>query len=257
MNFSASAYIKDKRLCILGVHETKSGPIPFSHAQACDAPDGPVNITQENIPEVIRKALDESQQTIMSNIKRDELRLAVEGLVDRARHGDQNAVALIIEARKNAEKGNPRAKMSVAMMMRYAKSNSNTSISGEGELAPKMLSAPSALTTEIQKADPEHYLAAVKGMVPSLSCIQASVALSNGPKLDKAQIEKLIATLADEDKKLFSLGYKTWANTRIKSSNLGDAGKIGKCIGLARTIQMVRSGKPIALLSKRAGWELD
>lgn len=253
--FSASAYIKDNRLCILGVHDTKSGPIPFSHVCACEGPDGPVDIGSEQATEALAKALDESQKVIMSNIKRDEIRLAAEGLVDRSRAGDQNATAMIIEVRKNAANGNQRAKISLDFMKRYAslKKNANTSISGDTE--PKLLNPSGALSSEIQKDEPNHYLAAIKGIVPSLSCVQAAVALSSGPQLIQSRIETIYNNLSDEEKKQFSHGFRTWSNTRIRISN--EIEKIGKCIGLAQKIQMVRSGRPIAVLSKRAGWELD
>lgn len=255
--FSASAYIKDNRLCILGVHDTKSGPIPFSHSCACEGSDGPIDIGSEQLAEPLAKALDESQKVIMANIKRDEIRLAAESLVDRSRAGDQNATGMIIEVRKNAASGNKRAVVSLQFMKQYASrtKNDNTSISGDTDEHPKLLNPSSALSTEIQKDEPNHYLAAIKGIVPSLSCVQAAVALSSGPQLNKSRIETLLNNLTDEEKEQFSNGFARWANTRIKIGSDGE--KIGKCIALAQKIQMVRSGRPIAVLSKRAGWELD
>lgn len=256
--YSASAYVQAKRLCILGIFESPWGPIPFSHAAECDTEDGPIDIGKEQ-PESVVVAINESEKTIMAKVEQEQIRLAAEDLVDRTNDGDQNAAAMMIMVRDNAGKGNPRAQLSLKYMLRYAKGQGKSAaIHGELEPTKKKLNARviRVLQRELAPdATTVQYRSAVLSMLPSLSMLEGSVTLSNGPDLDKERIESVVESLNEQDKRSFLLGFKNW---RATGSESNANHRLGRIFGLARTIQLVRLPEtPIATLSKAAGLELD
>lgn len=257
-NFSASAYVQAKRLCILGIFQSPWGPIPFSHAAECDTEDGPIDVGKE-LPEPVAAAIDQSERTIMANVEHQQVRLAAEDLVDRTNDGDQNAAAMMIMVRENAEKGNPRAQLTLKYMLRYAKGEGKAAMHGEGaEPIKRKLNA--RVIRVLQKelgpdATTVQFRSAVLSMLPSLSMLEGSVTLSNGPELDKERIESVVESLNDQDKQSFLLGFKNW---RASSNDSDATRRLGRVFGLARTIQLVRLPEtPIGTLSTAAGLELD
>lgn len=255
-NYSASAYVQAKRLCILGIFESPWGPIPFSHVADCDTEDGPIDVGKE-LPEPVSAAIDQSEKTIMAKVNREQVRLAAEDLVDRTNDGDQNAAAMMIMVKRNAEKGNPRAQLTLKYMLHYAKHQGATM---HGDVEPSKSKLNARVIRVLQKelgpdATTVQYRSAVVSMLPSLSMLEGSVTLSNGPELDKERIESVVETLNDQDKKSFLLGFKNW---RAKGDSPDPNHRLGRIFGLARTIQLVRLPEtPISTLSKAAGLELD
>lgn len=249
-NATASAYVQQKRLCILGVCDSPYGPIPFSHAAACDAEDGPVDFGKP-LSASVATAMNESEQAIMTGVEKEEMRLAAEDLVDQARAGDQNAIATMICIKESAEQGSPRARFALKLLWRYAKSKKARSMFGN-EASERIVNA---LSTEITVDDPMHYSSAVLTMATRVSVDEAGVTLSNGPRLDNSRISSLSEAFDGEDKEAFYAGINNWESSKESPSV---PHRIGKCVGLARTIQLVRlPNVPIGKLSKGAGWELD
>jgi hypothetical protein len=254
---SAAAYVQEKRLCIIGIYDSAWGPIPFSHGCACETEDGPIDVGMDQ-PIVVTQAIDESQKVIMANIEREKMRLAAEELVDRTRAGDQNAAATMILVRQNAQKGKGRAIASLKMMLKYAQSKDST-IHGEASTHPAKPNAKviRVLDQELNTGTcPLRYRSAIMTMLPSLSMLEGSVTLSNGPSLDKDRIAVVIEKMEPEEQKHFVTGFKNWRNTSIKTDDANY--RLGRIFGLARSIQLVRlPTTPIAILSKAAGLELD
>lgn len=256
-DMSASAYVQAKRLCILGIFESPWGPIPFSHAEACDTEDGPVEVG-DNLPPVVTAAIDQSQKIIMQNIQQQQIRLAAEELVDRTRAGDQNAAGLMIMIRENAKKGNPRAILSMKYMLKYGKSKDSAFRGEVSSPEPRISNAKviRVLTRELAEDNPLKFRSAVIAMLPSLTMLEGGVTLSNGPDLDKDRIEAVLDKMNENDKKSFMIGFKDWRNTSIKTDDVNY--RLGRIFGLARTLQLVRLPQtPISTLSKAAGLELD
>lgn len=250
LNGTASAYVQHKRLCVLGVCDSPYGPIPFSHGQACDSEDGPIDFAKP-LSAPVAAALEESERCIMNSVEKEEIRLAAEDLIDQARAGDQNAVAMLVCIRQSAEQGSKRARFTMKMLLRYARSKKSRAQFG-GEETERVLSA---LSSEITVNDPMHYSSAVLSMASRLTVDQAGVTLSNGPRLDNSRISSLSDSFEGEDKEAFYAGINDW-ESRKESPSVPH--RIGKCVGLARTIQLVRlPHTPISKLSKAAGWELD
>lgn len=247
---SASAYVQQKRLCVLGIAESKWGPIPFSHAQPCDAEDGPVDFGKE-LEEPLKIAMQESEQAIMNKVQRDKLQLASENLVDRARAGDQNAMGTLVMIRKNAQDGQEHAKLAMKYLLKYARNTKVFSPFGFEPLQRTM----KAFAEEIAVDSPLHYSTAVLGLSTSLTIDAVGVTLSNGPRLDNSRIRSLCNSFKDDERAQFMDGIVKW---KVRTESPSPAHRIGKCIGLARTLQRVRlPHTPISLLSKLAGWELD
>ncbi len=250
-NITASAHVKNKNLYIMGLYKTPKGVIPFSHVCQCEAEDGPVNFSEDINPE-IQAAIDNSQKQILTKIGSEKIRLAAEELVDRTRAGDQNAAAMMVMVKKNAEKGYPRAQLSLTLMTEYAKQKpSNTRINGE---SLGNTSITKALSNEIQTDDSTRITTALNGFLPGMSFMQTVVAFCNGPELTPERVKNLMLEYSDEEKRHFINGFKNW-NRR---NNCGDVGKIGKSLGYARAIQVARKpNTSIKVLGKRVESELD
>jgi hypothetical protein len=148
----ATAYIRQRRLCVVGVEETDLGPVPFAVSVPVEwAEEGPVDFGTE-IPEPIAVALDGAQATIDSTIDEGRQKLAVENLVLRARQWDQNALAMLHGIREGATRGDPRAKQSFAYARAFIKRHppKKTVVFG-GESVPTI--APSAMIRILEEQD--------------------------------------------------------------------------------------------------------
>lgn len=237
---NASAYVQGNRLCILGVIQTAQGPIPFSHVQNCEADNGPIDFGKDLAPGV-QAAITDSQRPIMMKVEREKIRLAAEELVDRTNDGDQNAAAMLVLAARNAEKGFPRAILAKNCALQYAKTLEKRTV-------------PKVLAKEIASNEPMHVQTALNGFLPGMKGIELAVTLANGPKLDNTRIKSLVDGYDKEEKHDFLSGFKNWKTSNLKTQ----AGKIGKCVGLAQAIQRVRLPETsISVLDADAAWELE
>lgn len=264
----SSVYAKGNRLCIIGVHESIFGPIPFGHnvRLSRQTPDGPIDLSNR-LPKYIEDALKESAAPIMNNLKTEEMKLAAESLVERARCGDQVAMANIVLVRKNKNK-NFRANRAYKLIYGYIKANPPkvSRVGFNGEIGEDLDKSINSLVTYIKKQNPTAFVAALKGMVLEIGKYAIS-SLANGPNLlgDKNKyITETESSYSGNEKKAFKLGYNCsddsgrvarYSRKIDKKSRAALA--IGCMVGMARRIQAVRLPEsPISILSLDAAWEL-
>jgi hypothetical protein len=283
---NASAYAHKNRLCVIGVYQSPWGAIPFAHHHPIpgEVADGPINIGAEDLDPAIREAIDQSKGAIMQKVKAEGMTAAAGDLVQRARQGDQNAMAMLMMVRKSARRGNARAKRAYGLLTTYAKSHPPVAFGSAA--APKQLpmragaSAPtdtrvaSSLREAVTVKNPLHYSSAVTSLVPSIGktprdLVVGAVILANGPLLVNPRIEHLSTTFgSDAEKKAFDYGVIRSKNpTRIKlvmnqmlagqPEEIREAMQVGCVVGMARAIQQVRMpNSRITDFSSMAGWEL-
>lgn len=252
----ANAYISKKTLCVLGIAETKLGPIPFSHREPCDAEDGAVDFGDEKLSEAVVKAITNSQDKIMKQITRDKMTLAAEDLVLRSRSGDQIATSQIVIIGQNSRGGNKRARYAGTLIKDYIKKNPVGSIGEELSVRVKSDSRiKNQLETEIDNNNEEGYSQALSTLLPSMAVHEAAVALSFGPNLTKERIKSVARLLIDNaERKAFEMGFSNWTQRGPKND---ESYKLGRQIGMARVLQLVRLPKTsISILSPMAAWEL-
>jgi len=236
---NAKAYIENGVLCVVGTHDTGHGEIPFS----CMAPvegecqEGPIDVGSE-LPENITKALDQIHDTAMAKVSEEKMKLAVRDVVLRARVGDQNAIATIVECRKAAPHSRQAQRM-VKLLGLFIKNNpvGKTTIGNEAVTQRQ-------LTTSIQKAltapSAMHYGVAVVALVPS-SRTNPVILLANGPELDEEHFNMILAALPEDQ----------------RATVVDGTCKLGYTIAQARRIQAVRNGSaPVSSISQMAGYEL-
>ena len=186
-------------------------------------------------------------------------------LVERARLGDQNALALICQVRENAKKGNPRAQEGFKALQLYVENNPVVSQGTMGEEIAEEAEV-NLLAKEVNDAAfGEDYVEVVRELVPDLatqSIPKAVVALANGPSLlnrdGSTYITDVYETLSNAEKKVFGLGYRHGMAELVNiPSSLHCAFLLGHILGTARAIQAVRLPRiPISVLAPQTGFEL-
>ena len=259
-----SAYVHSNRLCIMGVCHSTLGPVPFAHAVdlGAEVPNGPVNMRDMVAP--VAKAFEEAQPEIISKIKGSAIELAAADVVQRARQGDQNAMAVLTMVTDAAKGGDERAKVSYKALRSYAEKHpvSKTVNFGIEKQAPvtKMLSE--ATKTEHEN----HYSSAVAGLgglVAKNSPGCMIVILADGPSLlgqTNPRVEGILVGLPNDEMRsacLFGLQSPGLTGGACRDNpHLSDAYMMGYCLGIARRMQAVKNGAPISALSPSAGWEL-
>lgn len=161
-------------------------------------------------------------------------------LVKRARHGDQNAMAIIALTRENALKGHPRAVASIGMMKKFIDENpvkDDNTFAGEDD---NQIITPDST---------------------------GAVMMANGPPLSNNRMMRIIIAIPVEDnRRLFAHGFSKWREQH-ETEHLQLASRLnelqtqifrtGRTLGYARAIQRVRNPSiPIAAFDKKVAWEL-
>ncbi len=157
-----------------------------------------------------------------------DLRSMVASVVRRARNGDQNAMALMALVRDNAAKGHPRAMESAEHLNEYIRNNpvvadnrSNPRIGDDGTYAD-------------------------------------AVALSHGPKLDNHRIVTFLSRFGGEERQAVEYGIRHKAAANAVHPQHSQAIRMGKIVGQARRIQVVREpGSSMKVFDSNVGWELE
>jgi hypothetical protein len=176
-------------------------------------------------------------------------------LVIRAREGDQNAMGILFMLGKQAQEGNRKAARAVQEIQRYIKVHPNRPSFGaeaaqDGPLLVK-------LNRFTQTDDDNQYCQAVVRIVPLCSERVVTV-LSHGPDVfhDEQRLKALSCSFGGEDE-TGAFGYGL-IGEEIDPQTEGQAKAwhVGRCVGLARKIQAVRIGAPLAVLNPRVAWEL-
>ncbi len=190
---------------------------------------------------------------------------AAADIAERARLGDQVAMAIICEVRDNAKKGDPKAKQAFKLLDQYTretshKMNHNDSTSSVGDDEAADLAA-SMGGEDFAGAVIEKGPAAIEA-----SNRKAIVTLANGPSLLPVAGYNPIRDIGqrfqtDEEKDAFILGAKfcgkALAAMQEMSHEAQHALMLGYVLGTARKIQAVRlPNVPISVQSAVVGWEL-
>lgn len=194
-------------------------------------------------------------------------------LVERARVGDQVAMAGMMLIRETAEKEpqNEKAQRSFKALLDYAKSHPHKArASSFGAEIRRQTEASRLGTLMTSSMGSEAYPKALVNIAPEIAKNSVPVAittLANGPSLLEVQgQEPLIQTIADsiEDPQVraaFALGVKhsdqALAEMKKLSPECQAMLRLGFLLGQARKIQAVRLKKsPISSFCADAAWEL-
>lgn len=169
---------------------------------------------------------------------------------ERARLGDQNAMATIAAVRASAKKGSKKAIAALKAIIAWLKAHPV-----KMALRPVHFGADEALGLGALQAAPH----AAPEILPTLrtadALLGAVILLANGPLLTKPTIESLASSIEGEDERTrFRLG----AAMAGKEPPFDAFSSAGNVVGRARKLQAVRLGVPgsIGRFSPGAAWEL-
>lgn len=177
-------------------------------------------------------------------------------LVERARAGDQNAMAMLAEIGQRAKQGVPRAIKSRKAIEIYIRKHPYKEANFGGEDLDV-----DAFCEAAQASFAGEYVETVTTKIPEIashSLNKAIVTVANGPELDKSKLIAVRSTMSDDDKAAFMLGY----NQGMSELNdvpraLQSAYILGHILGTARRIQAVRlPDVPVSVLCPSLGTEL-
>lgn len=107
----------------------------------------------------------------------------VREIVERARSGDQVAMALIIECRKQAEQGNRTAKKRCKEIERYIDKNPPSTMAGDTKLSVNTNPQAQSAVWRLRNAEPAKFAIAVIQAAPYLGPWALVCAILHGPKL--------------------------------------------------------------------------
>ena len=178
-------------------------------------------------------------------------------LVERARLGDQNATAMLVQIRKNAEKGVERAKRAFEAALAHAR--------GKAPPAKRPAQVGADPLRSMKRAAPrvknaQQYLAVVSA-APLAPSLPAAELLSRGPAIGADVLSLIGSTFGSEpEKKAYEYGVigprQGVQQALVKSAPpYRRALMTGHIVGLARRMQAARTGN-IAAISRKAAWEL-
>lgn len=193
---------------------------------------GPVTFGAEKHPD-LRRAIAGQKHLLLANASIEKQREKAGELVERARQGDQNAMAIIALVRENRKKGNPRASCSFEFIQEYIQSHPIASFGAENER---------------RKARDEY--------------TWACPLLANGPTLTNRRIVQTASVFGnEEDRRAFLFGVSRADRAQAAPGVLDETQvklfKIGKVIGQARKLQAVRRpDSKISAFDPMIGWEL-
>lgn len=230
------AEVINGRLCTTAICPSQFGFVPVTDVRFVDedTPNGPIfgiDDTQGHL----RASVVQGIKAVKMQGEQKSLELAIEGLVIQSRQGDQNAMGTIVSIREQAKKGNPKARRSLDMLMRYIDAHPVTEDGMGAEPEPEVL-------------------------------FSASVMLANGAPLSKERINQIASTFgaeSEKEQKLFFYGVVNFKKEGVLAElarRFGEYAKqvleLGKGVGQARAIQLVRlPHTPISAYSADAGWE--
>lgn len=188
---------------------------------------------------------------------------ACKELVIRARAGDQNAMALIIEVGKAARNGSETAKLSAQHIEAYCKANPPPSRSDKnvGNWSERMQS----YVNELQSNFGEEELGeSIVVLLPMMGQYGINT-LANGIRLSNDIIAEISAEFGSEvEQHAFQFAVANADQTDRIKKNVSKLNKetayavlVGCCVGEARNIQLVRLPQvPISIISEKAAEEL-
>jgi hypothetical protein len=190
-----------------------------------------------------------------------ELLKEIEKLVKRANHGDQNAMAMIEQVRKNAEGGVALAQESHQAIMQCVMGYEKKTSLDIGD------DAAQALTALRNPLIPPDELLTILCFLPhaldGILLHAACVILSKGPMWPDDKVAAVQSAVPVQAQGEFSSGLMMIVNPMFGGAGLASGAEVsfgyaGHAIGHARRIKAVRdSGFPPSQINANMGWELD
>lgn len=274
MNVHASAYVKENCLYMTGICQTDIGAIPFNvhsklkgevHDQYVD-----VGLPDEKLDPSIAMALESATGPIMHQVQDQRMKVAAKSLVDRSRLGDQNALAILVKVRQNAEKGAPRAKRAFGILLNYAKRNTAEQSTDIGTETHGIFGALRTTLARVTPSQPEKYAAIATSFIPgsgknTRAVVNAAGAFANGPRINHDLLNHVSMAIGDDNaKEAFAFGFENSGHRDIIMKAAKEAPprertalQIGYTLGLAKRIQDVREPNcPLSRFSTIVAWEL-
>src|SRR5579859_1722971 len=169
---------------------------------------------------------------------------------ERARLGDQNAMATIAAVRASAKKGSKKAIAALKAIIAYLKAHPIKMVS-----KPVVFGVDEGIGLTALQTVPTSATQILPTLRSFDAILCAIVLLANGPLLTTPAINGLASTIeGEEQQSMFRLG----AATAGKVQPVDPFSKAGCIVGQARKIQAVRMGVPGSLgrFSPGAAWEL-
>ncbi len=207
------------------------------------------------------------------------MRAAAVELVDRSRNGDQNATAMILEIRRAALEGVPKAQIGYELLKKIVETNparppvqfdfecqSGTCANpAEADIGEEAYDALELIATR-GPIIAIHALIALPDMGGERGVTAGAVLLANGPRSITKRMVADIGAGIDEThyRRLFFYGVNYCGREAVQLARELQADEAapsflhaGRCVGLARSIQRVRlPGSVISHFNRLAGWEL-
>lgn len=187
---------------------------------------------------------------------------ASESLVDRARQGDQNAVALICQVRENRKKGNPKAAIAYDYMMSYvnkrpAKKQDYFGCCHETSFSP-LVRAKEAKGLVYGKTLVKFVLDMGQSIDDSRL---AAYILATGRPIDRKVLRSVLACTPSPIRPAFGQGYRDPNGSLRQRRRLSPEGvkclQLGYILGVAKRVQDIQDSKvPLGTLSPMIAWEL-
>lgn len=189
---------------------------------------------------------------------------AAASLVDRARNGDQNAMANLVQIGKNRA-SNPQAALAYRYAMGYAKSNPPPAVRPAFGTCRACTSFGGLKRTP--KEGPEYgrsIVAFVLDMGPSFRDARiAADIVSNVRPIDRSALRFIMSGTPPNVRGVFAFGYRDPLQNpgKAKAENLSPdemkALQLGYIVGMAKRLQELQlEDTPISHESPRIGWEL-
>jgi hypothetical protein len=180
-------------------------------------------------------------------------------LVIRARHFDQNSMAILKEMATNAANGNPTAMSALAQVKEYIRRHpaEDTTLSEDAERALGIVKDP--------RNPPQAVLTAL-GSLPSVGCKEdvttACAILAIGPAITEEYVSAF-CDAAGPWKETLLYGFNNAGDTEklgVANAELaahGGSGPLcaGHCLGMAKKIQSIAAGD-VAAVGGAVGWEV-
>jgi len=186
---------------------------------------------------------------------------AAKEVVERARAGDQNAMAMIVAVRDSAIQGSEKAQRAQREILEYIRKHpmqvaDTFAHSHVGDDAKQALAY-------VSKRGPVIGLVAlfIIGSDSPDAMLNGSILLANGPALTNPRISAIGSAIEDDDeRRLFYAGvcFKRIPPTLLQQCipEKRPIVNAGKCVGLARAIQEVRApNSSLSKFSPVVGWE--
>jgi hypothetical protein len=178
-----------------------------------------------------------------------DLQDAARKLVDRSRHGDQNAMAMIAQIEENSRGGLALAQESHQVILDYIKSSGpgKATMSADAAAALSQLKNPGISADTLLKI-----LCFIPNLGEGMALHAACVILSKGPLWPTHKVAAVQLAVPPPAVPNFQTGLAT-ATPVVNGEPYECAGAI---IGQARRIQAIRGGSPVGFFSPNVGWEI-